>query len=64
MYKVVTFLRGVNMAGHNKIKMAELKKLVVGLGYSDAETYIQSGNIVFTPAEGEKPGMLEKKLKM
>lgn len=41
-------LRGINMTGHNIIKMTELVALFRKIGYTDAETYIQSGNIVFT----------------
>jgi uncharacterized protein (DUF1697 family) len=41
-------LRGVNMTGHNTIKMTRLAEMFRQLGYSDAETYIQSGNIVFS----------------
>jgi uncharacterized protein (DUF1697 family) len=61
MEKCVAFLRGVNMAGHNKIIMADLKKLFVSLGYKDAETYIQSGNIVFSDS-GELPEAIESKI--
>jgi len=62
MDKVVVFLRGVNMAGHNKIKMADLQRLFVKLGYKDATTYIQSGNVVFTAGTGESPEALEDKI--
>jgi uncharacterized protein (DUF1697 family) len=41
-------LRGINMTGHNTIKMTRLADLFRQIGYADAETYIQSGNIVFT----------------
>jgi uncharacterized protein (DUF1697 family) len=44
----ITLLRGINMTGHNAIKMNRLANLFRQLGYTDAETYIQSGNIVFT----------------
>jgi len=44
----ITMLRGINMTGHNTIKMTELADLLRQIGYTDAETYIQSGNIVFT----------------
>src|SRR5512133_1952459 len=36
------------MTGHNSIKMTELAELYVKIGFSDAETYIQSGNVIFT----------------
>lgn len=44
----ITMLRGINMTGHNTIKMNGLANLFRQIGYTDAETYIQSGNIVFT----------------
>jgi uncharacterized protein (DUF1697 family) len=49
-----TFLRGVNMAGHCKIKMTDLSKLYRQLGYTDAVTYIQSGNIVLSSQESSE----------
>jgi uncharacterized protein (DUF1697 family) len=36
------------MTGHNSIKMAELSSLFIDLGYPDALTYIQSGNVIFS----------------
>ena len=43
----ISFLRGVNMTGHNSIKMTDLASLYINLGFRDAETYIQSGNVFF-----------------
>jgi uncharacterized protein (DUF1697 family) len=45
---LISFLRGVNMAGHNKIKMTDLSTLYKKLGFKDAETFIQSGNVIFS----------------
>ena len=48
----ISFLRAVNMAGHNKIKMDDLAKLYADLGFDEPRTYIQSGNVVFSsPAD-------------
>jgi uncharacterized protein (DUF1697 family) len=47
MQKYISFLRGVNMAGHNSIKMAELALLYENLGFKNVVTHIQSGNVVF-----------------
>ncbi len=47
MTTYAAFLRAVNMTGHNTIRMAELSDMFRKLGFSDAETYIQSGNIIF-----------------
>lgn len=35
------------MAGHNTVKMTDLSSLFKEIGFNDAETYIQSGNVVF-----------------
>jgi uncharacterized protein (DUF1697 family) len=42
-------LRGINNLGSKKVTMAELKQLVTSLGHADVMTYIQSGNVLFTP---------------
>jgi uncharacterized protein (DUF1697 family) len=46
--KHVAVLRAINLAGHNKVGMADLRALLVGLGFDDAQTLLNSGNIVFT----------------
>ena len=46
----VLFLRGINVGGHNKLPMADLRKMLNGLGLRDVKTYIQSGNAVFRGA--------------
>lgn len=43
----IALLRGINVGGHKKIKMADLRVLFENLGYRDIITYIQSGNVVF-----------------
>jgi uncharacterized protein (DUF1697 family) len=47
MPAVICFLRGVNVVGNNKIKMEELRALCESMGLLNAQTYIQSGNVVF-----------------
>jgi uncharacterized protein (DUF1697 family) len=51
MTRYVALLRGINVSGHNKVPMAELRALCAELGWEDVRTYIQSGNVVFS-AEG------------
>lgn len=46
MNSYIILLRGVNVGGHRKIPMAELRKLLFSLGYENVQTYIQSGNVV------------------
>jgi uncharacterized protein (DUF1697 family) len=49
----VALLRGINVGGRALIRMAELRELFEALGFDDVETYIQSGNVVFSsPAAG------------
>ena len=45
--RYVAFLRGINVGGHHKIKMAALKLLFADLGFEHVITYIQSGNVIF-----------------
>ena len=47
----VALLRGINVGGKNKVGMKELRALVSSRGYEDVETYIQSGNVVFSAAD-------------
>jgi uncharacterized protein (DUF1697 family) len=46
--KHVALLRAVNVGGRNRISMADLRELLVGLGYGEVRTHLQSGNAVFT----------------
>ena len=43
---LVILLRGINVGGHNKLPMAELREIATGAGFADVRTYIQSGNLV------------------
>jgi len=54
-------LRGVNVTGHNTIKMEVLRGLCQGLGFRNVETYVQSGNIVFQ-ALLENPEAISKRI--
>ena len=51
--KYVAFLRGINVGGHNKIKMETLRAIFAALGFSQVKTYINSGNVIFETAETE-----------
>lgn len=52
--KYIAFLRGINISGKNKVPMAELKKEFERLGYKEAKTYLNSGNIVFSSDENDR----------
>jgi uncharacterized protein (DUF1697 family) len=51
MAVIISMLRGVNVGGHNKIKMDVLRGLYESLGLRDVQTYVQSGNVVFRTKE-------------
>ena len=53
MTTYIALLRGINVTGHNKIKMTDLIQLFLDLGYLDVLTYIQSGNVLFKSEEQE-----------
>lgn len=53
--KYLVLLRGINVGGKRKILMADLRSLFEELGFTDAETYIQSGNVVFENPKNENP---------
>jgi uncharacterized protein (DUF1697 family) len=46
--KHVAFLRAVNVAGHNRLPMAKLRAFFAGLGFAEARSLLQSGNVVFS----------------
>ena len=43
----ISMLRGINVSGHKRIKMDQLRKSFEALGFEQVRTYIQSGNVVF-----------------
>jgi uncharacterized protein (DUF1697 family) len=53
MVTFVALLRGINVGRHRRIKMDDLKTLLVELGFTDIQTYIQSGNLVFQCGESD-----------
>ncbi len=46
MTTYAVLLRGINVGGKNKIPMADLESCLEDAGFSDVETYIQSGNVI------------------
>jgi uncharacterized protein (DUF1697 family) len=58
--RYVALLRGINLGARNKLAMGDLRALVEALGGEDVQTYVQSGNVVFT--SGAAAGRLERGL--
>lgn len=46
---VVALLRGINLAGHNKVSMSDLRSLLADAGFEEVRTILQSGNVIVTP---------------
>lgn len=59
MPRYLALLRGINVGGHNKVAMADLRDLATALGLADATTYIQSGNLLFGCAEADTAGLAD-----
>jgi uncharacterized protein (DUF1697 family) len=49
----VALLRGINVGGNKKVAMADLRAVVGELGHAEVSTYINSGNVLFTPPPGQ-----------
>lgn len=63
-HRYVTLLRGINVGGKNRIKMADLKACFESNGFEDVRTYIQSGNVLFrsTGTNKQLTGRIERML--
>lgn len=46
MTTFVILMRGINVGGKNKVPMADLRKCLESLGFSNVSTYIASGNVI------------------
>ncbi len=47
MSKRIALLRAVNVSGTGKLLMADLRAVAEGLGFTQVQTLLQSGNLVF-----------------
>ncbi|AXT62504.1 DUF1697 domain-containing protein [Aquimarina sp. AD10] len=53
MKTYVALLRGINVSGQKKIKMADLTEALEKLGLFSVTTYIQSGNVIFQSEQND-----------
>jgi uncharacterized protein (DUF1697 family) len=51
--RYVALLRGINVGGKNIIRMTDLRACFEKNGFTDVVTYIQSGNVLFTPVRAD-----------
>ena len=52
----IALLRGINVGGHRKVPMAQLRALAEELGFANVRTYVASGNLVFD-GDGKGPAL-------
>jgi len=57
----IALLRGVNLAGHKMVAMADLRAMLEALGFTDVRSLLQSGNLVFQ-ARAQASTTVERKL--
>lgn len=53
MTLAVSLLRGINVGGRNKIRMADLREMYGDLGLMKVRSLLQSGNLVFETAQSD-----------
>ena len=54
----VALFRGINVGRAKRIAMADLRRIMDGLGLQDVQTILASGNVVFATARTRQPGPL------
>ncbi|MDI3402271.1 DUF1697 domain-containing protein [Streptomyces cavernicola] len=57
MTMYAALLRGINVGGHKKVPMAELRALLTDLGFERVRTHLQSGNAVFDSDHGDEDSL-------
>ena len=61
--KYIAFLRGINVGGHHKVPMDELRKEMEKLNFENVVTLLNSGNVVFDNDDDDDAiESLEKKI--
>jgi len=58
--RYVSLLRGINLGPTTQVSMPALKQVYLDLGFDDVETYIRSGNVVFS--DGDPPDKVRRRI--
>jgi uncharacterized protein (DUF1697 family) len=61
--RLACLLRGVNVGGKNRVAMRELRALFESLGFTEVETLIQSGNVVFSSTSAVTAPKIEAEIR-
>ena len=60
MPRYVALFRGINVGKAKRIAMADLRKLLEKLGYTEVKTLLNSGNAIFTGGSGAASGHAQR----
>lgn len=60
MTTYLLLLRGINVGGHKKVPMSDLKKMLSEMGCKNSKTFLNSGNVVFEAKEEKEKELKEK----
>jgi uncharacterized protein (DUF1697 family) len=58
--KYIAFMRAVNVAGHARIEMDDVRKAFVAAGCGKVKTFIQSGNVIFESPPRDASAILRR----
>ena len=58
----IALVRGINVGGHKKIAMADLRSLLESMGFADVKSLLQSGNLVFRRGDRTASAAIERAL--
>jgi uncharacterized protein (DUF1697 family) len=59
--KYVALLKGVNVGRNQRVAMTALRELLIGLGYNNVRTHLESDNALFTSRKGD-PAKLAREI--
>jgi uncharacterized protein (DUF1697 family) len=54
MARLVILLRGINLPGHKRVVMSELREVLAQAGFLDVATYVNSGNVILSSDAGHE----------
>jgi len=60
MARAIAFLRAINVGGRHTVTMTELRRMFETMGLKDVETFIASGNVLFSAPASVDPAALEE----
>jgi len=63
MKTCISILRGINVSGHHKILMKDLKAMYESMDFENVRTYIQSGNVIFETRQKKSDLVLAQEIR-